>query len=224
MAHIHPNRQSLRSSGEQFSTQAHNYRDLDQMERESIDSPNTSAVSQGRSSSHDMGTIYRRSPTHRQMGLRCNQTLHPGLTAHATTTSHTDQHRGAHSDQMTRSYHQFWIIRSTSHISHIPAITETCIALEDGTPSADGTTAHPPSRSPSPSLPRTGASNVSAMRKQKKYRRSTSQTRTPKDIDGLSGGWKTRSRPNSHILSFMNFWAIKRYDEYIVTTDLYGTP
>ena len=52
----------------------------------------------------------------------------PLMRPQQVTQISTEEHiRTLVKDQMTRSYNQFWIVHSTSGISHIPAIAENCI-------------------------------------------------------------------------------------------------
>ena len=74
------------------NTQAHNYRDPAQTAEGSTVSLNTCAECRA----HKTGLQHRRSTTHREMGIRCHQEVHPRLATDETTTGHTDQHRGAH--------------------------------------------------------------------------------------------------------------------------------
>ena len=85
----------------------------------------------GSTVSHKTGLQHRRSTTHREMGIRCHQEVHPRLATvrpQQVTQISTEEHiRQLVKDQMTRSYNQFWIVHSTSGICHIPAIAENCI-------------------------------------------------------------------------------------------------
>lgn len=129
MAHIHQNKPSFRYFAEPFNRPAHNSSDPDRAAPKGTDSLNTCAESQEHIP-HKTRLQPGSSPAHRQMGLRRNQEVHtaPLMRPQHITQIQTEEHtRQLVRDQMTKSYNQFWIIRSSSGITHIPAIAETCI-------------------------------------------------------------------------------------------------
>lgn len=125
------------------------------------------------STSHQTRLQPGRSTTDWKVGLRHDQEVHSRLTADASTTPDTHPNRREHTETGPRSDDKVLQASHTYQPSQRPVLT-----TGGGTPSVDGTTAHPPSKSHTTSRLETGASSASAMPRFRRYRRSIYQTRT----------------------------------------------